>query len=605
MSRYLRKLTLAYLGSLLWLLAPWHAHAEDTDLFVNNPSITGQLSNVLIIMDNSANWSATMTGGKKFAVEQGALLTMFDSLGDAQVRIGLMMFTETGSGNTGNSGGYVRYAVQTMSTTNINAIKTLVTGFTENGDKGNGANYALAMHEAYLYFQGSAAYAGATKAKADPLAFTTKPTYKSPKVTGTSCAKNVVIFISNGAPDNGENNTAQSLLTGLGGKLTSDPIRLRPSGKQANWSDEYARFMRGKEINTYTIDVNPITTGNGPDNTALLKSMANVGNGSYFAVKNGTELQAALRSVVNSVVALNTVFAATTLPVSVNVRGTYLNEVYMAVFRPDNVANPRWYGNLKLYQLGLETATNNLYLADASGAPALETTTGFIKSDKSSFWTKADSPTDPGYADGGYWDFAPRGTPDPTSNDLPDGEIVEKGGSAQIQRINWTNAGRKLYTCTGACTNNSLLSATPFATTNSAVSASSLSNTDPLLARTVTSGEVSSIVNWVRGQDVLTDRDPLGVAVRPTLHGDVLHSRPAVLSYARDGTDNDIVVFYGGNDGTFRAITGGKANANGGKELWSFIPSEMFSKLVRLYDNAPEIVTGNSGKNKTYFLDGP
>ena len=102
----------------------------------------------------------------------------------------------------------------------------------------------------------------------------------------------------------------------------------------------------------------------------------------------------------------------------------------------------------------------------------------------------------------------------------------------------------------------------------------------------------------------LTDRDPTGVAVRPTLHGDVLHSRPAVLSYARDGTDNDIVVFYGGNDGTFRAITGGKANANGGKELWSFIPSEMFSKLVRLYDNAPEIVTGNSGKNKTYFLDG-
>ena len=579
---------------LAWCCTTRSVLAEDTDLFVNNPSITGQLSNVLIIMDNSANWSSTMTGGTKFSVEKSALTTLFNGLTADQVRIGLMMFTETGKGNSGPDGGYVRYAVETMNTTNLNALKTVINGLDENNDKGNGSNNALAMHEAYLYFNGSNAYAG-VKAKTDPTdTFTTSPAYKSPKITGTNCAKNVIIFMSNGSPSSGENTTAQNLLTALGGKLPNDPIKLRPSGNQSSWADEYARFMNGKGISTYTVDINPLTNNPGLANTALLKSMANVGNGSYFAVKSGTELQAALRSIINSVVALNTVFAATTLPVSVNVRGTYLNEVYMAVFRPDNVANPRWFGNLKLYQLGLQTATNNLFLADASGAPALETTTGFIKSDKSSFWTTAST----------FWDFAPRGTPTPTDSDLPDGEVVEKGAAAQVQRSNWTNAGRKLYTCTGACTNNSLLSATPFSSTNTAITAASLSSTAPGLTRTVASSEVNTLINWVRGQDVNTERDPNGLEVRPSLHGDVLHSRPAVISYARDGTDNDIVVFYGANDGVFRAITGGKANTNGGKEMWGFIPSEMFSKLVRLYDNAPEIVTGNSGTNKTYFLDG-
>ena len=577
-----------------WGLGPRPALAEDTDLFVNNPSITGQLSNVLFIVDNSANWSSTMTGGTKFSVEQSALSQVFSELTANQVRLGLMMFTETGKGNSGPDGGYVRYAVQTMSTTNISALRTLISGLDIGNDKGNGSNNALAMHEAYLYFNGSAAYAG-VKAKTDSAnAFTTSPTYKSPKATGTTCAKNVVIFISNGSPSNGENTTAGNLLNGLGGRFAGDPIALSPSGSQASWADEYARFMNSKGISTYTLDINPLSTTAGLGNTALLKSMARQGNGGYFRITNGTELQAALRSIINSVVALNSVFAATTLPVSVNVRGTYLNEVYMAVFRPDALSNPRWFGNLKLYQLGLDSATNSLYLADASGAPALESTTGFIKADKSSFWTSAST----------YWSFDPRGTPTPTSSDSPDGEVVEKGAAAQIQRTNWTNASRKLYTCTGACTNNSLLSATPFATSNTAITATALSNTSASLARTVLASEVADIVNWVRGQDVLQERDPAALQVRPSIHGDVLHSRPAVINYARDGSENDIVVFYGANDGVFRAITGGKGNVNGGKEVWGFVPSEMFNKLVRLYDNAPEIVTGNSPKNKTYFLDG-
>jgi len=41
-----------------------------------------------------------------------------------------------------------------------------------------------------------------------------------------------------------------------------------------------------------------------------------------------------------------------------------------------------------------------------------------------------------------------------------------------------------------------------------------------------------SLINWVRGDDNVGDeRSPgNGITIRPSVHGDVLHSRPAVVS---------------------------------------------------------------------------
>ena len=50
---------------------------------------------------------------------------------------------------------------------------------------------------------------------------------------------------------------------------------------------------------------------------------------------------------------MNSVFASASLPVSVNTQGTFLNQVYIGVFRPDADALPRWPGNLKQYKLGI------------------------------------------------------------------------------------------------------------------------------------------------------------------------------------------------------------------------------------------------------------
>ncbi|MBI3374204.1 MAG: hypothetical protein HY017_20970 [Betaproteobacteria bacterium] len=200
-------------------------------------------------------------------------------------------------------------------------------------------------------------------------------------------------------------------------------------------------------MTTYTVEVDPGSQKSDTDMTALMKSVATNGKGKYFAVSSGSggaSIVDALNQIFSEVQAVNSVFASTTLPVSVNVRGTNLNQVYIGVFRPDPQKKPRWFGNLKLYQLGLNTSTDTAFLADAAGNSAENTTTGFISGSSPSFWTVASS----------YWGYrTPEENGVGAASDKPDGDLVEKGGSAEQQRIDLATSqtARTLYTCTGSC----------------------------------------------------------------------------------------------------------------------------------------------------------
>ncbi len=606
------------LGLRSWMLA-WGlfamaggAGAQDTDLFMTrNPNAA--LPNVLIILDNTANWSTSTGSGSKFDMERQALASVVAGLDVDAFNVGLMLFSESGDGNAQVSGGYVRSAIRKMTATNKTNLQTLISNLQEgssgggsggsgkdnssdststngNGDKGSGAEFAKAMDEAYRYFQGMDARSG-DKIKTDQEAFSVKPTYAKPSTD--ACAANYIIFISNGAPDSGENTKAADMLKALGGDITQ--INLNPSGLQANFADEYARFLNGKQIKTYTVDVAPETNNKGLDNTALLSSMAQHGGGGYNAVFNAAELTKVLDDTFKQIQAVNSVFASTALPVSVNVRGTYLNEVYMGMFRPDADAKPRWFGNLKLYQFAKNSATGDLFLADASTPPkaAQSPTTGFIDSKAVSFWTKAST----------YWSFNKLVPP----SDSPDGDIVEKGGAAQQQRSDYPT--RRLYTCTGSCTTGSELSNFPFVTTNKAIDAISLDVTDSDI--TIREANRDALIDWVRGADNTPAAERTAGQVRPSLHGDVVHSRPAVVNFNRTGSDTDIVVFYGSNDGVLRAIKGGKSASDGGTELWGFLAPEFFGQMKRLRGNSPDInvpsLAGSDpeiGNNKPYSVDG-
>ena len=74
-----------------------------------------------------------------------------------------------------------------------------------------------------------------------------------------------------------------------------------------------------------------------------------------------------------------------------------------------------------------------------------------------------------------------------------------------------------------------------------------------------------------------------------------------------------VVVFYGGNDGVFRAINGNQSAAIGtaaaGNELWGFVPPEFYPHIKRIRDNTTQIsfpnVTSAGAAPKPYGIDGP
>ena len=647
-----------------WLVAT-SPQAEDIDLYMGNPNALSA-PNVLIILDNTANWSQNTKweaygecGAKdtKFCYERAVLKEVLDEMRNdpepADVNVGVMLFSESGQvqDNPAPSGGYVRYAIRSMAVNgNLDDLYTLVTSLNEGNDKGSAAEYALAMHEAYLYYQGDDARGG-IKLKADhgqqyPTvgeddrgAFDVfelgDATGNYAKPATGACATNYIIFISNGAPDNGENTTAAGLLSGLGGRLPTDPIRLDPDTRQTIWADEYARFLASEgtvarphtPIHTHVIDVAPETTGQGPANTALLKSMSEgQGKGIYYSAKDASQLKRALLASLREIQAVNSVVASVALPVSINVRGTHLNQVYMGVFRPDTA--PRWFGNLKLYELGVNVS-DELFLADRNGRPAQSADTGFIANSVESFWTQTST----------YWDFRCSaaqlavmsaedkatlcGTP-PSVSDMPDGPVVEKGAAGQRLREALPSQvpDRRLYTCPAGvtCTAAAVLGATPeetlFYSGNTHITAADLGIAgDPDADETIAAR--SDLMAWIRGWDNTSPPERAADGARPSIVGDVLHSRPVVVNYNRlasgcsDTTNNDtdVVTYYAANDGIIHAIKGGKDDVFGsGRELWGFVPMEGFSKLKRLRDNTPGITLPSpvpaGANNKPYFMDG-
>lgn len=644
-------LILTLVGLAGW---PGATVAEDTDLFMAAPPGAATANpNVLIILDNSANWSASLASDTKFDAEIAALDSVLGGLTD-EFNVGLMLFGETGGGNSNPVTSYMRYAVRTMNSTNKPELQSLITGLDQNNDKGSNAPYGLGLFETFKYFGGGGtllpsdathygptAFGGAGQKKRDysgnpdnaiagPLAGNAFISgadidYESPIADG--CAKNYVIYLSNGLPQSGADNpgggnpNAQTLLQNVGGNITTIPLSNNTA--QGNIGDEYARFLYGADvsslagqqnISTYTIFTHDPTSLSGNDNAniVLLQSMANQGHGKYFAASDTASLIDALKTIFNEIQSVNEVFAAVSLPVSANVQGTSLNQVYMGVFRPDPDSFPRWMGNLKEYQLIVNGG--NLYLGDKNGIRADNPTNGFITDNAVSYWTSPST----------FWNFSPSGNP-LSGSDSPDGPIVEKGAAAQRLRESFaaSQATRALYTCTGACPSG-LLSGTPFNTTtidpNSASTQTAFGVTNPVYVNPNTlmvgqAGEVTDIINWVRGADNNTDENGDGsyTDIRASIHGDVVHSRPAVINYNGTGTcaapnENDVYVFYGANDGVFHALKGGKG-ASDGVEKWGFIPPEFYGQLKRLRDNAPAntvntLPPADTSNNKSYFADG-
>jgi type IV pilus assembly protein PilY1 len=266
-TRGIRLLALLGLGLLL---SP-AGRGQDIDLYVGVPPGASNQPRVLIILDNTANWGKD--DGALFTNLKAALSSTVNNL-NANVKVGLMLFTEPGGGNSNDKGAYVRAAVRALDGVYKPKLKALVDSIDNGDDKGDKALWSLAMAEAYAYFAGKRCdkkgsqnefwcvghgkvkrdYAsntsGTPESKAvwalpnNAFASQTSTTYASPIPSNvTDCAANYIIFISNGPPNDATSdiNQAKKILQQAGGGTTTIP--LNPNGQEDNMSDEWARFL--------------------------------------------------------------------------------------------------------------------------------------------------------------------------------------------------------------------------------------------------------------------------------------------------------------------------------------------------------------------------
>jgi type IV pilus assembly protein PilY1 len=630
------------------------ATAEDIDLFTSPSSASTQAPNVLIILDNSANWSRNDQGWPLRKQGESELRAIFKVLQEpgvgTNINLGLMMLT---SGSP--DGGYVRYHIRNMTAVHKKAFMELIgapdaasaaatglpfpcvdgpnsiTGgancilknFDSPSEKTNSAStrYSAALFDAFKYFGGftdpahannqPAGYTGENPkdrthfgtlryavldAKADRDAYVdaAKTRYNPPITIDNSCAKNFIIFIGNGYPSQDND---PSLLTGINGDAAVPP----PVGNKANRASNWTKYLFTTDVNeapgrqnvvTYTVNV--FKDKEEADQTKLLQTMKSFGGGKYFEAKSEQAIVDALLEVIIEIQAVNSVFASASLPINATNRSQNENQVFIGMFRPDGDAKPRWYGNLKQFQIAL--FGGQAKLADKDGKEAVAATTGFIQSCATSFWT-TDSAN--------YWDFSPPSQGTCTIgganvwSDLPDGGVVEKGGAAEVVRRGNDPAAtapftlnRRMFTCSTDC--GGLVDMTS-------------ANVGQARTGALTLVEHEAIINFTRGLDVTNENNNFTAALlpitdepRPSIHGDIAHSRPLPVNY---GSARGVVVYYGANDGTFKAVDG-----KTGVELWSFVAPEHHSKLKRLHDNAPKITYPGlvlpTARRKDYFFDG-
>jgi type IV pilus assembly protein PilY1 len=633
-------------------------------------------------------------------VELGALMLVLNELvckaeTPLDINLGLMLINNTDvyGGNADNSGkdsqspsgGLIRQAVSRLDAARcpgfIAALQEVYDKVQDPTYKvPQNSNYGGAMFEAFKYFGGYSNPENASKNQPgsptghisfgpktyeipgtleDPNAFADpdkRTTYKSPIGDQSGCnSKNYLLLIGNGFPKADIEWPFDTL------KFPYQPADYAfATGSQPRLADVWAKFLATTDVSpnpgqqmvsTYVLNV--YNDKEDAEQTKLLKSMARngaIGGSGYYEVGGNLKtLIDAFKDFFNSISAVNSVFASSALPVSTNVRGTHLNQVYMGMFRPSE--SPRWFGNLKLYQLAvdpLDPNKKNVVTVDSTGTTQIEDPNGFIKDKAVSFWTNdTQEPLN-------FWSFrCSSGIGDPalcgkpaSPSDKPDGAVVEKGAAAQMLRQAFTpdstnsNPNRTLYTCVqsgGACQKGQSFESfdtTTIKPTDTALQAkfraTDSAYVNPATGQSGRAGELADIVNWVRGVDNkdIPEGSPVvpgtPLQVRPSIVGDVLHLRPVIINYNRSAAkgcldksqDKDVVVYYGGNDGILHALQGGKDAGilNVGNELWGFVPPEFFGVYKRLRDGSPIVKLPASvaatppdpatSTNKPYFIDG-
>ena len=290
-------------------------------------------------------------------------------------RVGLMMFSETGEPNNNVEGGYVRAAVRDLTEDNKTLYMNLLNGLHIINDKSNGGKAGMTMMEAYYYFAGQNPRSGNNKVKTDytsntagsaatdavyalpenalPQSTGTRaagPPYNSPVIDG-SCGQNFIIYHQQRRR---RRTTARQprglgfgteLLQAEGGDTTTIPIS--PAGSMSHHGGRMGPVHGAEPVRHHHLHgrrkQGHHRPGAGVDGVAQEHGRASAGASTSTSAPPAPAMRSspALQTIFSEIQAVNTVFASVSLPVSVNTEGTYLNQIYIGMFRPDTRRDSR------------------------------------------------------------------------------------------------------------------------------------------------------------------------------------------------------------------------------------------------------------------------
>jgi len=290
------------------------ALAEDIDLYAANNGNAGDVPNLLLIIDNAADFDSSLgqpctsqddgtapsLNNKVAGIIQCSLYNAVLSLPINSVKMGLMFYSgPVIPGCVGNQGGCLAQPLQLLTPTYKASFLAWIRQWTTSGSsqynvKANSETTGAAMQEAWAYYAGKTGISGRNYSGIQPV---------------SGCQKNFVVFVANSLAnnsspnDNGSGNPDSALLAAPG--VTSDlmapitniglpaGVSCTISGTYANalsnhtdssglWADEWARYMRNTDLYSDFHGIQPITTYSigilGPSCNALfptvLKSMA-------------------------------------------------------------------------------------------------------------------------------------------------------------------------------------------------------------------------------------------------------------------------------------------------------------------------------------------
>jgi type IV pilus assembly protein PilY1 len=623
--------------------------ADDTEIYLTNDAAKADEPMVMFSIDWRPNLTATVCSGNEcdalypdyldkdpqqekivaFELYRAVLKKVFEPL--QGVKVGLMINHDDGSGKSCSgpgsgkdrctNGGFIPFGFQSLQAGDANGAKAAFDKKLSDmplpqGNESHKYQASELFFEFFRYLTGGDVYNGHngwesfdgsrgdpdqnidTEYVSDTRNFSWDPSiessgrYRSPLSDASACAKIFTVnFMFGTLNDDGDSDTAITASKAQGGM---GGIAL---GKKTNGRFEAVlAWLRDTDLSDGTFGSGSNLEGDqSVTSYFLVPSANNTENG--FARAGGTqaaielsddpqELIDTLTGILNEIMSISTTFVAASVPMNVFNRSEVLDNVYIALFQPQETAD--WSGNVK--KLKVKTGLDDVFLIDANGDLAIAPD-GRIKYGALTYWT--DGPSLP------YPDSNVTGQEAQYMVDGRDGRFVPRGGAGQ-QVAGVAKAGSSDPGLSNADNGARQLFTEP--TSGSGLmplNADSDTAAKLQSALTATSAEEAEcLLRYARGYQIGSLSDCSALNARPWLLGSILHSRPLPLNYGGDLAAPEIRLVVGGNDGYLRMIRNTLGGSESGEEVWAFMPQAVMPNLKKLAS------TGGATKH-LYGVDGP